>query len=332
MIEITEFCAKLEAILNGTASEVSALARPSFTLDGQQVYFNVKSPSEPHTDDLTPEGKGNNASGFTLPVMVEQSGTGQYEAYPNALMWSAGYQVTMLFPVSLYSDILLFYEYLAEAVNGILVNFGSVSGSVCCALGAPTYGQMRYLEAYQFDPLRASVSALFGERVCVSREWASLTLPFYMSGAKGLGEAGGYVYGNQLVYDLTVTFASGAVSERLSVVSPSETISANAYEQQAINAPLQGALPQNAAHGVTLTCFLKADPFWAALLAAKRDGTLPTLPVSFNEAVRLADGTYFWSTTANTAYMIKDASLSGDPGKPVTMTLTLEPSAEVATV
>jgi len=336
MIEITEFCAKLQAILNGTAPNVSALTRPSFTLDGQQVYFNVKSPSLPHTDDLTPSGLGNASSGMTLPVMVEQSGSGQYEAYPNALMWSAGYQMTFLFPVVLYSDILLFYQYLADAVNGIIVNFGSVSGSVCCALGAPSFGQMRYLEAYQFDPLKASVSALFGERVCVSREWASLTLTFYMSGAKGLNEAGGFVYGNQVSYSLEVTFPSptGDLFESLSLVSPSEALSTNAYEQQAISASQQSALPQNAGQGITLACFVKADAFWAALITAKRNGTLPSLPALLSTDI-IVGGSLFWSPSSDDPFsncMIKDVQISADPGKPMTAVLTIEPKATVATV
>lgn len=328
MIEAAEFAAKMQAILNGTASEVVAGSRPDFTLDKQSVIFDVRSPSLPYADTAM-DAKAGVA---VLPVMAEMGASGQYEAYPDVMMWSASANLTFMFPISAYSDILLFYEYMAKAMVGKMVYFGSASGRCICTLGQPTFGQMRYLESYQYDQVAASTARIFGKRVCLSREWASLTFPVYLSGAAGLGESGGMIYANQIKTVLSFVYGGVPYSEELLEISPSDASVVNTYEQQSPSASLQKGLSTNKSIGATHTVFVRMNAFWQKFRVLYYLGLLSDVSATIITTVYDGAGAA-WSSSASSpmasSSLIKDVSFSHDPGKPLTCTFSVEPKATV---
>lgn len=329
MTDIKELCSFMEAVLNGTSPDVVAITRPSFTMDGKPVSFKVRSPALPYTDDTTMESP---SLGSFLPVMIEETGGGQYEAFPDAGMYSVSDSVTFLFPVSLYSDVLAFFDYMAKALVGKVLGVGPVSGSVCFNIGQPTFAQMAYLEADQLEQITAATSMIFGHRSSVSRQWASLTFPLYMSGAEGMNEANGIIYGNQGKYTLNIDFGGtvGDLSETLLIVQPSDAMMANTAEEQAIDERIQKGVVTNSAVGTTLTCFVRANPFWLNLIKAKRDGTLPGLNASLSFVVYVAGAV--WSDPTGDPMLsciVKDASLAPEMGKPLCCTLSMNPRAAI---
>lgn len=328
MIEASEFAAKIQAILNGTDSSVLGLSRPDFELDRQSVTFSVRSPSLPYADTIA------GAAGHVLPVMAELGSGGQYEAYPGIGMWSASATLTFIFPVSAYQDILLFYEYMADALVGKLISFGPLSGFVLCTIGQPTYGQMRYLEATQYEQVKQAAALIFGKVACVSREWASLTFPVYMSGAKNLGASGGLIFGNQQSDTLTIAYNGVTYSEPLAEISPSESSSANTYEGQSVSAPFQSGLATNQSIGATHTVFVRMTDFWLAFRQAWAAGSISSIPATLTSVISTGAGTA-WHNAAwplKTNCIIKDVSFMHDPGKPLTCTFTVEPLASVGSV
>lgn len=332
MIDVDELCTFMTAVLNGTSPDVIALSRPSFTMDGQNVSFKARSPSLPYNDDTTMDSP---SEGSFLPVMIEETGGGQYEAFPDAGMYSISDSMTFLFPVALYSDILAFFDYMAKALVGKVLSVGSVSGSVCFNIGQPTFAQMAYLESDQLEQITTMTSRIFGHKTSVSRQWATLTFPLYMSGAENLNKAGGIVYGNQGEYILTIDFGGtvGPLSETLLIVQPSDAMMGNTAEEQAISDTIQRGVVTNSAVGTTLTCFVRANAFWHFLIKAKREGTLPTLTASLSFTVYVAGAV--WSDSSGDPMLnciVKDASLAPELGKPMCCTLSMNPRATVVAI
>lgn len=329
MVDLSEFVTALSGILNSsTAPNV-----PTFTMNGIPVHFDVRSPSLPHVDTIADtENKR-----VILPVMVQNNGTGSYEAYPDMGFFDLSYTLTFRFPLAVYNDVLAYFGYLAGQVVGKAIYLGPNSGSVICGLGVPQIGQMAYVEAQQFAQLQSETAQIYGETVQISREWMDLTVQFYMSGANGLNEANGFVFANQITDTLTIRFPSGVadVSEVLKKVSPSWASSSLTYEQQGINGNYQKGVVTNSAYGATFTVFVTANDFWKAFITDYRKGLLQkSTNVSLSTSIPVDGADWFvsGSTDVLKKAIIKDVSFSYEYGKPITCTFTLEPKATLGTV
>ncbi len=221
-----------------------------------------------------------------------------------------------------YQDILLFFYWMADSFIGKIVNFGSYSGNVCCNVGIPTVGQMQYLETVEYEATKEAIVSMFGPKAQISHEWSSLNFEFYVSGAKGMGEAGGIVYGNQ--YELSITIPSLSVSSgKLLLVAPSESKVGNTHEQQNLGSTYQKAVETNSAYGGAHTVFVQDTPFWKAVFSAYCGKSISNLKCTLSKTIFFASGAV---TEPSIDYIIKDFSFCPVLGKPMTATFSLEAS------
>ena len=322
MIDIQEFVAKIQAVLNGTDSLVSSLSRPDTS-----TYFDVRSPELPFADSVA--SLENKQTRF--PVMVEQNSAGRYEAFPDVNMWSMSLTMTFLFPVANTLAVRNYFEYLASAVNGKQINFGSSSGYCVCALGVPTMGQMQYLDMNQYSQVKESINVIFGKTVNLSREWSTMTCEFYLSGSKNAGQAEGLIFGNQIEHSISFVYQGVTYSETLVPVARSVASSAMAYEQQGLSSSLQKGIAQSGAQVATLTCMVRANDFWLKVLALKDLGYLKDTAMTLYEIWRVGGNVWF-GTSGFAKCFIKDIGLTEDLGKPVSAILTIEPQLTVGSI
>lgn len=324
MVVLSEFVKKLEEMLNSsTASGV-----PTFTINGIPVRFAVRSPSLPFVDSI--DDKENKS--FALPVMVQSLGAGSYEAYPDMGFFDISYTITFRFPMVVFNEIIAYFNYLASQVVGKIVDIGPLSGSAVCGLGAPSLGQMAYMEVAQIAQVSAETSKIFGKSVNISDEWADMNFEFYMAGANKLNESGGFIYGNQIETSLSVKFSQlggVALTESLLIVSPSQAQSSLTYEQQALSGNYQKSLVTNTGSAVTLTVFVRANDFWSNFINDFTAGVLQkTTSVILSSIIKIGSSiTCSLNGTLGQNCIIKDVSFSYGYGMPLTCTFTVSPKA-----
>lgn len=325
MISIQEFVSFLQGILNNDSTESGY---PDFTYNGARIVFSVRTPSLPYVDSSIEKNNG----AFVIPVMVTFNGDGSFEAYPDVGMHEITYSISMVFPVVETNDMSSMYVFIANLLVGKLKLIGSTSGYYCLNVGAPSFGQMQYLESLEFDQFKQNLSIIFKNCVTVSREWCTMDFDIYASSMKDLGKSGGFIYGNQVSQTLTVVFATGALSETLNVIQPSNSVENNLTTQQGVSSNYAKSLTSGTALGNTKTVFVKMSQFWINMMSASKNGTIGKLTATIQDNVCLADGTVMATLSTTDDCVMSSTAFSYEPGKPLTFAFSVTPKATLGSV
>ena len=264
MIILSEVATKIEKILNGTDNEV-------LTSNPTDFYYVVETQGF-HLDHLLDKKKHKNF----IPVFVSSMG-GQFNPVQNLGEANYNIPVTFYFPVRFKNEMFALNEFLANALVGAYLNWGTLSGKAVSNISVSQFGEIQDLDMKQFS---SWVDQVFELPVDVMEPYLSMTFNLYISSAKS-----GFVYGN----DVTATLSySGYIGDPEPVVFAESTIQSQTQsvsEQQLGTAESQG-IPFGVAYGSGFSAYVKDDAFFKAVLQDWCDGNAQTmeftLTITFN--------------------------------------------------
>jgi len=312
MIEISELSAKLQSILNGT-DPLSPSSRPDSV-----TFFDVRTPSAPYSDKTAFSDKKT-----YFPVMVTSGGQGNYQPIPDVMLFSCSMSITFIYPVSSTEAVRRYFDYLAKALNGRMVDFGTVSGNCVCALGTPSIGQLQYIEEAQFQAFRAETSKIFGTVANVSRAWSTMTCEIYFSGGDRAGGTDGLIFGNQATDTISFGYEMINYSEDLLLVSPSSAKQSATYEQQGLSSLMQRSLETNTAYGKAFVVLVRANSFWLKIMTLYESGALQGVSFLLTHKIRVAGTDWLTGGAFSGQCVMKDVSFSCELGKPISCSFSL---------
>lgn len=318
MINQYEFAEFLQGVLDDSTIAVDAL-------------FKVRTPDIPFVDSIANKiTTTDDLQTHILPVMVEQTQEGGYDATPEIGMWDGSLSVTFLFPLSELRTIELYYDYIAQELNGKIKKIGDISGKCVMAIGQRTLGQMQLLDVGQFSQINQQVMALYGRQCVITREWMTMNFVIDFSGAKNLGKENGIIYGNSISRILTIKSDKGVkeYEENLVLVDASSANSIMAHSQQYIGGGDTKSVPTCSAKGVTFTAYVRDNDFWDALINFSRADVLSSHQFMYEESFLNRNNTLVNLFIGGV--IITDIGFAGGYGEPLTCSMSLLPKAEVA--
>lgn len=191
MIILSEVAQKLEKILNGSDSEVTATNPTGF-------YFQVETEGF-HIDHIEKADK----SGNFIPVFISSLG-GQFNPVKGLKQGSYSFPVVFYFPVRFKEAFFALGDFLVDAFVGTILNYGDVSGKAVSNISVPQFGEIQDLDLGQFSKW---VESQYKKPIEVMEPYLTMQVTLFLSNA-----AQGLVYGNDVKVDLSFTYGENTYS------------------------------------------------------------------------------------------------------------------------
>lgn len=185
MIILSEVAQKIEKILNGSDSEVTAANPTGF-------YFQVETEGF-HIDHIEKADK----SGNFIPVFISSLG-GQFNPVKGLKQGSYSFPVVFYFPVRFKEAFFALGDFLVDAFVGTILNYGDISGKAVSNISAPQFGEIQDLDLGQF---KKWVDSTYQKPIEVMEPYLTMQITLFLSNA-----AAGLVYGNDVKVDLSFTY------------------------------------------------------------------------------------------------------------------------------
>ena len=303
MITILEISQKLQSILNGTASEVISLTRPS------DFQFVVATEGL-HLDKIADRQSGKNL----IPVFISQGG-GEYDAVPNLNKSAFSLPITFYFPVRFKNDFYALNEFLSKALVGKVMNWGTSSGYCLSTISVATFGEIQGLDLKEF---KTWVENLYQEEVDVREYYMSMEFTLYLTTADDV------VWGNQVEYKLQITYDGvnyPATPETLRWDSVGNALSIANMPQQLIGEDYVHNTRNITSRGRSIKAYMGSSVMWQRLLLVFNGGTNNLLTnIKLTKVYHFNDGTSQSFTFNNVVIQLtEDNSL----GVPISFTFTM---------
>ncbi|MCK9576408.1 MAG: hypothetical protein M0R51_10845 [Clostridia bacterium] len=303
MIELNDFKTAISQILNGTYSGTTLPTRPS------DEYFKVKT----YADYLDTIADKTTKKNF-IPVLIH-SPSGSYEPIPTLALCDQSYVVEIYFPIRKKDTIIQFGDYLAQAVCGKQLAFGS--SLAVCNTDVGVFGQVQPQAMEQFISF---VNDSYQLLIQKSDMWGSLQITFYIASSL-VG-----IFGNQVSYSLSMTPSAGgtALTETLIIVDSSHTQNSTPASQQLISGTYAKAIITNTAFGKSLTVFPRVNAFWKHFIWEFNSKTLQSALWSLTKTYSgvFVAGDSPKTGVYTTTLLLLDVQENIQLGKPISYTLT----------
>lgn len=303
MITILEISQKLQSILNGTASEVISLTRPS------DFQFVVATEGL-HLDKIADRQSGKNL----IPVFISQGG-GEYDAVPNLNKSAFSLPITFYFPVRFKNDFYALNEFLSKALVGKVMNWGTSSGYCLSTISVAAFGEIQGLDLKEF---KTWVENLYQEEVDVREYYMSMEFTLYLTTADDV------VWGNQVEYKLQITYDGvnyPTTPETLRWDSVGNALSIANMPQQLIGEDYVHNTRNITSRGRSIKAYMGSSVMWQKLLLVFNGGTNNLLTnIKLTKVYHFNDGTFQEFTFNNVVIQLtEDNSL----GVPISFTFTM---------
>lgn len=303
MITILEISQKLQSILNGTASEVISLTRPS------DFQFVVATEGL-HLDKIADRQSGKNL----IPVFISQGG-GEYDAVPNLNKSASSLPITFYFPVRFKNDFYALNEFLSKALVGKVMNWGTSSGYCLSTISVATFGEIQGLDLKEF---KTWVENLYQEEIDVREYYMSMEFTLYLTTADDV------VWGNQVEYKLQITYDGvdyPTTPETLRWDSVGNALSIANMPQQLIGEDYVHNTRSITSRGRSIKAYMGSSVLWQRLLLVFNGGTNNLLTnIKLTKIYHFNNGTFQEFTFNNVVIQLtEDNSL----GVPVSFTFTM---------
>ena len=216
MLQLDKVAKKLEAMFNGTDSEISSLTRPvdyQFVVETTGFYID-------HIIDKNATPKQN-----FIPVFVSTVG-GDYDPVPNIDRSSTNIAVRFYFPVRLKDDFFAFQSYLVELFVGKVRDYGGQKA--LSNISVAQFGEIQELDFNQFkDWIQQTYKDLPME---INEPYLEATINLYLSTM-----ADGYIWGNNVEFELSFTYESVEYKAVLDWTSAGTGVSNSPIAQQLVD-------------------------------------------------------------------------------------------------
>lgn len=297
MVNLDQISDKLRKILNGTDAECVGIQKdPSldfaFMVATEGVHF-----------DSTIENKKNR-----IPVFVGQLG-GEFNAVEG--LEEADYSINILvyFPLRFKTQFHTLEEYLVRCLVGRMMTWGNQKART--NISPAQYGEIEEIDTKQ---LELWVESVYRQKVETSEKWCSMTFTLYLSTAKGLGEADGYIMGDQfktkLRYDNIETIPEFAES--------SDRMNAETESQQIMGTPYVRSVTSATQYTYTISFYAKDDEFGRKLISDILDKSVQGKLMQITKTIELSQ-----PIVCINDYVILSAYLPYSKGSLAVITLTL---------
>jgi len=195
MILLNEVAEKLNAIFNGTDTEINNLGiqKPN------DFYFMVATTGF-HLDNIKQENVGTNF----IPVFIDSMG-GDYNAVPNLKQSTVSIPIIFYFPVRFKNDFFALNEFLANCFVGRFLTWGTSTGKCISNISVSQFGEIQDLDLREFDNW---VENVYQKHIDRMEKYMSMMFNLYLTNSSS-----NYIYGNSVHYSLSITIDSETYSD-----------------------------------------------------------------------------------------------------------------------
>lgn len=297
MINLDQISDKFRKILNGADAETSSADRTNI----EDLSFMVA--TEGVRFDSTAV-KGENK----IPVFIGQLG-GTYN--PVEHLEEADYSINVLvyFPLRFKETFHKLEGYLVECLVGKMLTWGEQKAR--SNISPAQYGEIEDLDLKELETWTRTV---YNQKIEMNEKWCSLTFTLFLSTAKNLGQANGYIMGDQ--FSATITYDGNATEAEFA--ESSEKLTAEAESQQLLGTGHVINVASVSQYALSLNIYLKDDAFGRALLNDVIKKQVQGKSVSIQKTLSLST-----TITDIRNYVILDASISYAKGELMTANLIL---------
>lgn len=297
MVNLDQISDKLRKILNGTDAECVGIQKdPSldfaFMVATEGVHF-----------DSTIENKKNR-----IPVFVGQLG-GEFNAVEG--LEEADYSINILvyFPLRFKTQFHTLEEYLVRCLVGRMMTWGNQKART--NISPAQYGEIEEIDTKQ---LELWVESVYRQKVETSEKWCSMTFTLYLSTAKGLGEADGYIMGDQFRTELTYK----GITASPEFANASDRMSCEPDSQQILGESHVKSSAGTSQYSFTISFYAKDDAFCRKVIGDIISKGMQGSVITIRKTVALSQ-----PIEDSSDYIVLDATIPYSKGELAVITLTL---------
>ena len=317
MINLEVMAQKIDNILNGTDTDIpSGLVSPS----NNDYFFKVFSEGL----YLSKVHDMNRKKNF-IPVIVGAYG-GENNPVEGLGEQDRNVLIQILFPVRLKEEMYVLEEYLDAVFVGRLLNFGTQKA--VCNLSPAQYSE---LQDFDFNEFNHWVETTYLQPIEKMETYMAMTITLFISTAKNVGLAGGFVYGNSYEFSFSVgskvggVFTAGMTDSSPVFVDQADGSSSTPSSQQLLGTKYSKSINMVTSYSKTIEVYVKNNTDYVWLINKFLDRDLQGLMVQVVETFKI--GTT--NPTRTALYALNDMSLVKAKGELMTITLTLGDLLEI---
>lgn len=316
MILLNEIATKLENILNGVDSQITA-TRPN------NYNFRVKT-----FGDMMDSIADNTLKENVIPVFLNQM-SGEFEPIP--VIESATYQVpiTIYIPANQKENFYAWCNFLATAFVGTILNYGTNSGSCLSNIDAPTFTA---LDTNNFKQFKEWIASVYSISTGITSYWFSIDFTLHLSTAYGTFQENGFIFGNQIKHTLSYVYNGTTYTENLILTESNRTLNTQIASQQLLTSTDSQitTFVTNSAFGNGITIYLRNNTFWQQFLQLYSAGNTQNLNMTYTKDYYLNGFSEQPTLTATYSCVLTQGSLNEDMGDLISVSFTLAKQAVVA--
>ena len=247
MIILPEIAQKIENILNGADAETSEITRPF------DFEFRVATQGY-HLDHIIDKKEGKNF----IPVFIETMG-GQFDAVKGLKRATITTPITIYFPIRFKEVFYYVNEFLNDCFVGTHLNYGELTGKCLSNVSVATYGEIQDIDLKEFI---GWVGSTYRKQIDVMEKYMSMTFTLYLTTSSHE-----FVYGNQVSYELKMTFDNVEMTEKLVWTSSGTGVSVSPISQQLIdNDNFARNTPNIINYNKSIMAYVKDNAFWRKVI------------------------------------------------------------------
>ena len=315
MINLEEIARKLDKILNGTDSDIPlGLASPVT----DEYFFAVFSEGLYLTSIA--DMRNGNRKNF-IPVVVGAYG-GENNPVEGLGEQDRNVLIQVLFPVRFKENMFELENYLFQCFVGRLI---TINEQKCVCNTSPA--QFSELMDFSFNEFNNWVETSYKVPLDKTEVYMAMNITLYLSTAKGVGSAGGFIYGNSYTTKLRL-YDSDAFDNYVDEDNPifvqcNPTVSLSPASQQILGDSFAKGVPQSAAYSRQITLYCKDTNFYAILIAKYLARSYQSAILAVKDSYSLKTTDYVIAETNYKNYYISDMIINNAKGQLMTIVLTL---------
>jgi hypothetical protein len=230
--------------------------------------------------------------------------------------------IQVLFPVRFKEQMYELENYIADCFVGRLLTFGDQK--CVCNVSPAQYGE---LQDFSFNEFNKWVENSYKMPLDKTETYMSMTVNLYLSTAKGVGSAGGFVYGNSYTIKLKLytddTFATYYEEESPVFIQSTPTANVAPASQHILGEDYARGMPQSTAYSKQITLYVKQTNFYAALIDAYIKRKFQTYILGVRDDYGFVVDGFDTSESTQKLYYISDIIVNVNKGQLMTIILTL---------
>jgi len=310
MIQLDKICEKLERLLNGTDTETSGIAPVS-----EKYFFKVYSEGL-YLSTIADKKSGKNF----IPVIVGSLG-GEYNPIPDLQEADYNIQIQILYPVRFKNDFYALNEFLVNNFVGKVLNYGDTTNPnyALSNISVAQYGELQNIDVKEFDKWITNTYKITNPYVMDT--FMSMNFTLYLSTAKNLNQANGFIFGNSWVTSLTLTYNSTNYTDESPIfITQTDLSQSDPNSQQVLGTNVSLSFPSTSSYSKELPLYVKNTDFYKKLIEAYLTRNLQTTLLSITESCNYLTLT---QSTYTRKYFISSMGLVKAKGELLGITLTL---------